>query len=110
MKMRTTTRTLMRAILAAAISVVVLTAAGPQLHAQEPATPQVEKIALTAGRSSVLTLDFDITRIAVTNPAIADATVVQPREVLIDGKAPGTVSLIVWGATTRRQYDVVVDP
>ena len=37
-------------------------------------------------------------RIAVTNPAVADAVVVQPREILVDGKSPGTVSLIVWGA------------
>ena len=65
---------------------------------------------LTAGRSTVLTTAFDITRIAVTNPAIADAVVVQPREVLIDGKSAGTVSLIVWGAGQRVQYDVVVDP
>ena len=34
----------------------------------------------------------------------------QPREVLIDGKSAGTVSLIVWGGDQRRQYDVVVDP
>src|SRR5262249_37130479 len=57
-----------------------------------------------------LTTDFDITRVAVTDPAIADATVVQPREVLIDGKMPGTVSLIIWGAAPRRQYDIVVEP
>jgi pilus assembly protein CpaC len=73
--------------------------------------PAIEypKIPLTAGRSTILTTEFDITRIAITNPAIADAVVVQPREILIDGKAPGTVSLIVWGAATRTQYDVVVD-
>src|SRR6266542_3102427 len=60
-------------------------------------TPEgVPRVTLTAGRSSVLTTDFDVTRIAVTNPAIADATVVEPREVLVDGKAPGTVSLILW--------------
>ena len=34
----------------------------------------------------------------------------QPREILIDGKAPGTVSLIVWGGAARKQYDIVVDP
>jgi pilus assembly protein CpaC len=73
--------------------------------------PGVEypKIPLTAGRSTILTTEFDITRVAITNPAIADAVVVQPREILIDGKAPGTVSLIVWGAATRIQYDIVVD-
>lgn len=69
-----------------------------------------DRVLLTAGRSTVLKTEFDITRIAVTNPAVADAVVVQPREVLIDGKAAGTVSLIVWGGDERHQYDVVVDP
>jgi pilus assembly protein CpaC len=74
-----------------------------------PAEP-FPRLQLTTGRSTILTTDFDITRIAITNPAIADATVVQPREVLIDGKAPGTISLILWGGTDRRvQYDVVVE-
>ena len=41
---------------------------------------------------------------------MADAVVVQPREVLIDGKSPGTVSLIIWGLAARTQYDVVVEP
>jgi len=69
-----------------------------------------ERVVLSAGRSTVLNTTFDITRIAVTNPAVADAVVVQPREILIDGKSAGTVSLIVWGSQERRQYDVVVDP
>jgi pilus assembly protein CpaC len=67
------------------------------------------KVPLTAGRSTILTTEFDITRVAITNPTIADAVVVQPREILIDGKAPGTVSLIIWGDGRRIQYDVVVD-
>jgi pilus assembly protein CpaC len=77
----------------------------------QPAAGPVEyqKVSLTAGRSTVLTTDFNISRIAITNPAIADATVVQPREILIDGKAPGTISLIVWGPTSRTQYDLVVE-
>jgi pilus assembly protein CpaC len=96
----------------AVLSIAALIVMTAQIGAQQPAptSPAIEKIALTAGRSTVLTTDFDITRMAVTNPAIADATVVRPREVLIDGKAPGTVSLIVWSDTDRRQYDVVVDP
>ena len=75
-----------------------------------PSTPGIERVPLTAGRSTVLHVDFDIVRIAVTNPAVADATVVQPHEILVDGKAPGTVSLIVWSATDRKQYDLVVEP
>jgi pilus assembly protein CpaC len=78
------------------------------LPAPEAAT-EYPKIKITAGRSTVQSTDFDVTRIAITDPKIADAVVVQPREILIDGKAPGTVSLIIWGGGQRRQYDIVVD-
>jgi pilus assembly protein CpaC len=79
--------------------------------AQEPVVTSADQaIRLSAGRSTVLTAEFDVTRIAITNPEIADAVVVQPREILIDGKAAGTVTLIVWGAAARRQYDVIVEP
>ena len=98
--------------IATAAFALLISVGGAQ--AQQPVQAQqptdIQKVPLTAGRSTVLTTDFDITRIAVTDPAIADAVVVQPREVLVDGKMPGTVSLIVWGATERRQYDIVVEP
>ena len=83
--------------------------AAPSTQVQSPPSG-FERVVLTAGRSTVLGSDFDITRIAVTNPAVADAMVVQPREILIDGKGAGTVSLIVWGTGRRAQYDVVVEP
>lgn len=69
-----------------------------------------ERITLTAGQSTVLLTDFDVVRIAITNPEVADAVVVAPRELLVDGKMSGTVTLIVWGAAQRVQYDVVVEP
>src|SRR5689334_18907453 len=75
--------------------------------AQEPSKyPQVQ---VTTGRSTVVATTFDVTRIAITNPAIADAVVVRPREILVDGKAPGTITLMVWGADQRVQYDIVVE-
>ena len=69
-----------------------------------------ERLVITAGRSMVLVTDFDIVRFSVTDPEVADASVVQPREVLIDGRAPGTISMILWGPGVRRHYDVVVEP
>jgi pilus assembly protein CpaC len=73
------------------------------------AQERIPQVSLTAGRSTIVTTTFDVTRIAITNPAIADAVVVKPREVLVDGKAPGTITLMVWGATERLQYDIVVE-
>ena len=95
------------ALRAGLLATVVACVAGAPLGAQT-AEP-VERVLLTAGRSTVLLTDFDITRIAVTNPAVADAVVVKAREVLVDGKGAGTVSLIIWGDNVRKHYDVVVD-
>lgn len=81
----------------------------PTPAAGQPAA-QAERVVIIAGRSLVLGTDFDIKRIAITNPEIADATAVTPRELLIDGKNPGTISLIVWGDTRRAQYELVVQP
>jgi pilus assembly protein CpaC len=94
---------------ASAVLVVLGLLTQGHVHAQQAGgdTP-ISRLNITAGRSTVLTVDFDVTRIAVTNPAVADATVVQPREILIDGKAPGTISLIIWGAGRRVQYDLVI--
>jgi pilus assembly protein CpaC len=82
----------------------------PQAPALASQQRQYERVVVTAGRSTVVTTDFDITRIAITNPEVADAVVVQPHEILVDGKKPGTVSLIVWSVDSRAQYDVVVQP
>jgi pilus assembly protein CpaC len=98
-------------LLAAASLLMPFSAHAGQAPAAQPA-PAAEsftRVSLTTGRSTILEVPFDITRVAVTNPAIADAVVVQPREILIDGKAPGTISLIVWGGAERVQYDIVVE-
>lgn len=92
----------------------VLMLAGPS--AAQPAAPAAvappafPTVQLTAGMSRVLTTEFDVSRFAVTNPAVADAVVVAPREVLVDGKAPGVTSLVIWGGGQRLQFDVSVAP
>jgi pilus assembly protein CpaC len=86
---------------------MLLAVAGVGAQQQRPS--QVLQVSITAGRSTIVSTDFDVTRIAVTNPDVADATVVRPREILVDGKAAGTISLILWGDNTRLQYDVVVE-
>ena len=105
--MQLTHRNIVRVFTIAALAVASFCAGVVDVRAQ--AAPAAPRVSLITGRSTVLTTDFDVTRIAVTNPAIADAVVVQPREILIDGKAPGTISLIIWGADQRTSYDLVVE-
>jgi pilus assembly protein CpaC len=73
-------------------------------------TPAFPTLLVVAGGSTVVQTQFPVTRIAVTNPEIADATVVEPTQVLVDGKTSGTVSLIVWGQKEMLQYAVNVFP
>jgi pilus assembly protein CpaC len=94
-------------VVASAIAVPVSLGA---VHADGPPTvADLPRVSVTAGRSTVIETTFDVTRIAVTNPAVADAVVVRPREILVDGKATGTISLIVWGSDRRVQYDISVE-
>jgi pilus assembly protein CpaC len=105
-----TTRRLRAAVTALSVFCVGMqTALTAGQAAGQAAADQLPRVSVTAGRSTIIETTFDVTRIAVTNPAIADAVVVRPREILIDGKAAGIISLIVWGGDQRVQYDVAVE-
>ena len=56
----------------------------------------VYPIAVTVNKSIVLHLPKRATRVSVTQPEIAEAVVVAPDQILINGKAIGTTSLVVW--------------
>src|SRR5271166_6398607 len=62
------------------------------------------------GRSLVVTSPTRIKRVSVADPAIADAIVVSPNQVLVNGKAPGGVSLMLWDDMDQSQvFEVSVD-
>lgn len=67
-----------------------------------------EQMPVTVGKSQVMTLGNNITKVSITNPDIADVAVVSKRDVLINGKKPGTTTLIVWTQKGRYSYDVLV--
>ena len=56
----------------------------------------VYPIAVTVNKSVVLRLPKRAIRVSVTQPEIAEALVVAPDQILINGKAVGTTSLVVW--------------
>jgi pilus assembly protein CpaC len=77
----------------------------PQAPAQAP-----ERLTLFVGRSLSIDLTYDMERLSVTDPEVADAIPVTLREILVHGKKAGTVSLIVWGGGRRVEYELVVNP
>jgi pilus assembly protein CpaC len=50
------------------------------------------ELAVTVGKSLILDTPADLRRVAVANGDLAEALAVNPREVLINGKAPGETS------------------
>jgi len=84
-----------------------------QRTAQAPVAqpPAVQRLVLLVGRSMAVQYPFDIERVSFTDPEIADGVAVSRRELLINGKKPGTISLLIWGGgRLAAQYEIVVDP
>lgn len=81
--------------------------------APEPNQPQAQMPAplrVMVGKSLLITTTDRLRRVSVTDPAIADAMVVTPVQVLVHGRAPGEVSLILWDEQERsRSFDLRVD-
>jgi pilus assembly protein CpaC len=72
-------------------------------------TSQTEELNLLVGRSTIVKMDRPITRVSLSTPDVADALVTTPYELLVHGKTPGTISLLVWSDNGRiKTYDVAV--
>jgi pilus assembly protein CpaC len=97
----------------AAFLAAPMTAAEPAIHAQEPpqhvAPPIDGKLTATVGKSLIIDSPLKIEKISVANGDLVEAVAINPKEVLINGKAPGETSLIVWQeGGTRLVYDLLV--
>ena len=80
----------------------------PSSQGQESAEPQT--LHLLVGRSLVITSPSRIKRVSLADPEIAEAIVVSPTQVLVNGKKPGGVSLLLWDETDQSQaFEVSVD-
>ena len=76
--------------------------------AQQPVAPT---ISVTVNKSMVFRLAQKAKRVSVSQPQVADVIVVGPSQLLINGKAVGTTSLIIFDeAGEVSNYDLVVGP
>src|SRR3954464_7915546 len=58
--------------------------------------PQTRDLTLLEGRGELLTFTRDVTKVAISEPKVADAVVISPREVMVNAKAPGRATLVIW--------------
>jgi pilus assembly protein CpaC len=97
---------------APAMQTAALPAQPPQAGAgqvsQESEAPQM--LHLLVGRSLVITSPTRVKRVSLADPTIAEVVVVSPTQVIVNGKTPGGVSLILWDEADQSQtFEVSVD-
>src|SRR5690242_9849491 len=82
---------------------------GQAQPAQEAGANAPGRLTVTVGKSLIIDSPLNIQRISVANGDLVEAVAVNPKEVLINGKAPGETSLIVWQQNgSRLLYDLTV--
>jgi pilus assembly protein CpaC len=68
-----------------------------------------KELLLTVGKSLVVDSPVNIQRVSVANGDLAEVIAIAPKEVLINGKAPGETTLLIWQqGGTRLFYDLTV--
>jgi pilus assembly protein CpaC len=93
---------------APAESVQTALAAPLDVPAQVAEAPQT--LHLLVGRSLVITSPTRIKRVSLADNTVAEAIVVSPLQVVLNGKTPGTISLLLWDENEQSQiFEVTVD-
>ena len=83
----------------------------PQLFRRSPSSLKGSApLRVMVGKSLLINTTERLKRISVTDPAIAFAQVITPTQILVHGKTPGEVSLLIWDELERsRSFDLRVD-
>jgi pilus assembly protein CpaC len=83
--------------------------AGAPASAQQFITVPEGAVSLAQGTSAVLVSPVALNRVSMANPQVAEAVVISPTEVLLNGLNLGTTTFVVWDTTgMRRIYGVEV--
>lgn len=81
-----------------------------QTSTAAPEIPGAAPLRVMVGKSLLINTTERLKRVSVTDPTVADALVVTPTQVLVNGLAPGEISLLIWDELERsRSFDLRVD-
>src|SRR5207237_2143081 len=85
---------------------------GTQPATSQPgnATSEGPALHVLVGKSVVVNVQTPITRVLSSNPSVIETLATSPTEIVVEGRAAGSSSLILWDQSGRSQMlDVVVD-
>src|SRR6266446_9093240 len=85
-------------------------AVAPAPPQQIPAPSEGQALHILVGKSVVVNVQAPITRVLSSNPSVIETLATSPTEIVVEGRAAGSSSLILWDQSGRSQMlDVVVD-
>jgi Flp pilus assembly secretin CpaC len=97
-----------RALVMVVVGTVLASTSG---HAgDEPRAGDTPRVYVTIDKTEVVDFAAPPTKVSVTSAAIADIVVVTPTRILINGKAMGETSLLVFYGNQVQRFDLVVQP
>jgi pilus assembly protein CpaC len=72
-------------------------------------SPAPQELRLTVGRGELLQFAREVTKLSISEPAIADAVVISPKDIVVNAKGVGKTTLLIWeqGSSPNR-YEIVV--
>jgi pilus assembly protein CpaC len=76
-----------------------------------PIQDSTNEVAVAVGKTLLIDTARPISRVAIGLGEVAEATAVTPTEIMVNGKAPGETSLIIWDNRGGRQFfNITVRP
>jgi pilus assembly protein CpaC len=96
----------------AAHAAPVATVAAPGTLGAMPGKPadSEQSLHLLVGRSLLISSPTKIKTLSLADPNIADAIVISPNQIMLNGKTPGGVSLVIWDEEGQSQtFEISVD-
>jgi pilus assembly protein CpaC len=81
----------------------------PESAAAQAQVAKARDIKLVEGHGELLQFRKDVTKVAVSEPKVADAVIISPREILVNAKSPGGTTLMIWETDSDpARYDIAV--
>jgi pilus assembly protein CpaC len=69
-----------------------------------PVSDSTNEVAVAVGKALLIDTTRPISRVAIGQAEVAEASAISPNEIMVNGRAPGETSLIIWDNRGGRQF------
>ena len=91
-------------VLCAGAGLQAQTSPSPSQPATASSQDSANDLSVAVGKTVLVDCAKPVMRVAIGLGDIAEATAISPTEIMLNGKAPGETSLIIWDTTGGRQF------